>query len=111
VPRHLVRAQPPLAAEHAGDAVLVLQPEDAAIHSLTLCASPLPRGRTHTRQPEILATGPATSPSARNRANPVTRGDRPSRAAPGCPRRPDLPERPGPPTRPAAVCRGNRPAP
>nr|BFE80018.1 hypothetical protein GCM10020093_026190 [Planobispora longispora] len=43
VARDLVGGQPPLPPERAGDAVLVLKPEDATIHCLTLFAEPLSR--------------------------------------------------------------------
>src|SRR5690606_8074181 len=106
IPRHLVRRQPPLTPEGAGDAVLVLQPENAPVHTMTLC------GKTPTWQSldlTICRTGPrlprpahdrpatagtaATAPPRRARTRPETGrppGDRPRPARPPANPRPAL---------------------
>src|SRR5690606_19228166 len=69
IPRHLVRRQPPLTPEGAGDAVLVLQPENAPVHTMTLC------GKTPTWQSldlTICRTGPRRPRPAHDR--PATAG-------------------------------------
>src|SRR5262245_10495528 len=47
IARHLVGAQPPLAAQREGDPVLVLEPEDPPLHR---CNLPPPRALPRARQ-------------------------------------------------------------
>ena len=58
---HLVGAEPALAAKRAGDAVLVLEPEDAALHACTLLPAPHHRARR----------GPETRSRVRARERPA----------------------------------------
>src|SRR5438093_7421392 len=70
VPGHLVRGEPTLAAERAGDPVLVLEAEDPAVHDVSVgAASLVPRqpGAREGRPPIQVGRMPAMSWSVSRR--------------------------------------------